>query len=783
MVARKEVLAGRAKFGIFGDGKELPQVAMARSVRKGDWRSGYYRDQTLMFALDLLNPRQYFAQLYADPDISRDPQSGGRSMNGHFATRFLDGDGGWKDQLAAVNSAADASPTATQMPRAVGLAYASVVYRRLAEAGVLSGDGYSDEGNEVAWTTIGNASTAEGPFWESVNAIGVLGAPAVVAVYDDGYGISVPNSFQMVKENISAALAGFRRVTCPEEGCDKGFDLYAVPCWDYPALRTAFSAAAENARREHRPALVHVVDCTQPLGHSTSGSQERYKSAERLEWEKETDCIPRFRAWIEERGLADAETLSRIDAEEVAFVEDERRAAYEAKRKPIDEERRSMVALISALGADREVSPEAAEAIAAVATELEATESADRRDLAAAAHRALELSARAAQPAASRGGLSEYLRALKAEGERRYGTHLYAEGADSALRVEAVAPAYAADSPEVAGFELINAAFDAAFARDPRIIAFGEDLGSLGDVNQGFRGLQERYGPYRVTDTGIREATILGQAIGMAMRGLRPIAEIQYLDYLLYALQILSDDLSTLRWRSAGGQKAPVILRTRGHRLEGIWHSGSPMAGILNLVRGCYLLVPRDFTRAAGFYNTLLKAEESAVVVEVLNGYRRKEILPSNLGELTVPLGVCEILRPGKDLTLVSYGATLRPALDAAERLSALGAEIEVIDVQTLLPFDLRGTIAGSLRRTGRALFVDEDVPGGATAYMMREVLDKQNGYYLLDSPPRCLSAAEHRSAYGSDGDYWSKPNAESIFDAAYGILREAAPAKFPSLY
>jgi len=668
-----------------------------------------------------------------------------------------------------------------------------VVYRRLAEAGVLSGEGFSEKGNEVAWTTIGNASTAEGLFWESVNAIGVLGAPAVVAVYDDGYGISVPNSFQMVKENVSAALAGFRRVSCPEEGCDKGFDLYAVPCWDYPALRSAFSDAAANARREHRPALVHVTDCTQPLGHSTSGSQERYKSAERLEWEKETDCLPRFRAWIEERGLADAAALSRIAEEEEAFVEAERRAAYDAKRKPIEEERRRAVSLLSALAASGSVSAEAAGAVRAEAAALEAAESADRRDLAAAAHRALELCARSERPAlrpgarsagnAARRGVSEFARALRTEGERRYGSHLYAEGADSALRVEEVRPAYEAGSLEVAGFELINAAFDAVFARDPRVVAFGEDLGSLGDVNQGFRGLQERYGPYRVTDTGIREATILGQAIGMAMRGLRPIAEIQYLDYLLYALQLLSDDLATLRWRSAGGQKAPVILRTRGHRLEGIWHSGSPMAGILNLIRGSYLLVPRDFTRAAGFYNTLLKAEESAVVVEVLNGYRRREKLPGNLAELTVPLGVCEVLRPGTDLTVVSYGATLRPVLDAAERLAAFGAELEVIDVQSLLPFDLRGTISDSLRRTGRVLFVDEDVPGGATAYMLREVLDRQNGYYFLDSPPRCLSAAEHRSAYGSDGDYWSKPNAESIFDAAYGLLREAAPAKFPSLY
>ncbi len=801
VIGRREVLNGKAKFGVFGDGKELPQLAMARATRKGDWRSGYYRDQTWLFALDILDLKQYFAQLYADTDLSRDPHMGGRSMNGHFATRYLSEDGSWLDQTGVYNSSADVSPTASQMPRAVGLAYASVVYRALGRCsgGDLDERGFSVGGDEVTWVTIGNASAAEGLFWESVNAIGVLNAPAVVTVYDDGYGISVPNRFQMVKENISAALEGFRRVACPDDHCDLGFDLYTVSCWDYPELLSVFKEAGETARKYHIPALVHVVDCTQPLGHSTSGSQERYKSAERLDWEREFDCVAKFRAWILAQGEESAAELDAVDEEERLEVEVARKEAYEACRTPLREERATAVDLLGraaraageadgsaaeatrVFSADAAPAIDAAEALRRVADELASIEEPERRDIAVAVHRGLLLARGAAEGV--REGLVSFLKRMRSENAERYGSQLYSPTQDSALKVPEVPPVFADDAPNVMGFEVINAAFDAIFARNKRVVAFGEDLGYLGDVNQGFRGLQEKYGPFRVSDTGIREATIVGQAIGMAMRGLRPIAEIQYLDYLLYGLQILSDDLATLRWRTVGGQKAPVIIRTRGHRLEGIWHAGSLMAGILNLIRGMYLLVPRDFTRAAGFYNTMLRSDESAIIVEVLSGYRRKERFPENLGDLTVPLGVCEVVRAGTDLTIVTYGAMVRIVMEAAERLAAVSADIEVIDVQSLLPFDLEGRIAQSIHKTSRVLFVDEDVPGGATAYMMREVLERQNAYELLDSPPRCLSSAQHRPAYGSDGDYWSKPNTETVFDAVYELLREVMPAKYPALY
>lgn len=778
VLARKEVLGGRAKFGIFGDGKELAQVAMAKACRSGDWRSGYYRDQTWMFALGVLSPRQYFAQLYADADRTREPQTGGRLMNAHFATRFLDDSGRWKDQTTSFNSAADLSPTAAQMPKVVGLAYASTLYREL---GASAADGrFSKGGDEVVWASIGNASTAEGPFWEAVNAVGVLSAPAVIVVYDDGYGISVPNQFQMVKENISAILEGFRRVSCPADQCDRGFDLHSVPAWDYPALLSVFEMAGETARRERIPSLVHVTDCTQPLGHSTSGSQERYKSPERLAWEAERDCLPRFRSWIEAQGVAASAELDALEAEIRSEVAAARDGAWADRRAPLDEERIRAAGLIGAVA----VAPAVAGTVGAQLRELgdglSASSTAERRDVAAALHRALVLTRGLGAP--ERRALSGLLSELRNENGARYGSELYSRSPTSALGAEAVAPVYSDDTPSVMGFELINAAFDAAFARDPKVVAFGEDVGALGDVNQGFRGLQEKYGPWRVSDTGIREATIVGQAIGLAMRGFRPIAEIQYLDYLLYALQILSDDLSTLRWRSAGGQQAPVIVRTRGHRLEGVWHSGSPMGALVSLLRGMYVLVPRDFTRAAGFYNVLLRSEDPALVVEPLNGYRRRERLPGNIGDIAVPLGVPEILRPGADLTIVTYGSVCRPVMEAAGRLAEAGVDAEVVDVQSLLPFDRPGMLSESLSKTSRVLFVDEDVPGGATAYMMRELLEREGGYELLDSPPRTLSAAPHRPAYGSDGDYWSKPNAESIFDAAYAIMRESWPAKYPAL-
>ncbi|MEZ0395834.1 MAG: thiamine pyrophosphate-dependent enzyme [Anaerolineales bacterium] len=772
LVGRREVLSGKAKFGIFGDGKEVPQVALARAFRKGDWRSGYYRDQTWVMALGVLDVQAYFAQLYAHTDLEADPATAGRSMVGHFVSRYINPDGSWKDQTELYNIAADVSPTAAQMPRLVGLAYASVLYRHLDELKPHAAR-FSRNGDEVAWATIGNASTAEGMFWEAVNAIGVLKAPAVISVFDDGYGISVPNQFQMVKENIGAILKGFERTPCPAEQCDHGYDLYTVPAWDYRALLVTYQAAAEIARQYHIPALVHVTDVTQPLGHSTSGSHERYKSPERLAWEAEWDCIKKFREWIIENGVADEAALTKLEEEEKQYVEEARKRAWEAYRAPLEAERRQVAGLLTELAR----ASNQADGLEQARVRLEAEAAPTRRDLAMVVHEALVLTRGESSPA--RQQLVAWRADLERQQEERYHSFLYSPLSDSALNVAEVKPVYAPDAPLVMGFEVVNAAFDAALAREPRLVAFGEDVGKLGDVNQGFRGLQEKYGALRVTDTGIREATILGQAIGLAMRGLRPIAEIQYLDYLLYALQLMSDDLATLLWRTKGGQKAPVIVRTRGHRLEGIWHSGSPMAGIIHLVRGMHVLVPRDMTRAAGFYNTLLKAEEPAIVVEVLNGYRVKERLPANIGEMTVPLGVPEVVREGQDVTVVTYGACVRIALAAAEKLAQVGIEAEVMDVQSLLPFDIHGRILESLKKTGRILFVDEDVPGGTTAYMLREVLEVQGGYQWLDSAPRTLPGAAHRPAAANDGDYWSKPNAEAIFDAAYEMMREAFPARF----
>ena len=672
IIGRREVLSGKAKFGIFGDGKEVAQLALARAFRKGDWRSGYYRDQTWMLALGILDLRSLFAQLYGHADLRYEPATGGRSMNGHFASRLLDRDGAWLDQTAMYNSAADVSPTASQMPRTVGLAYASVLYRKL--EGLRPYSGFSSGGDEVAWASIGNGSTAEGMFWESVNAIGVLHAPAVISVYDDGFGISVPNELQMVKEDIHAILKGFERIECPAELCDRGFDLYSVRGWDYPALLSAYAQAGGAARAHHVPALVHVTELTQPLGHSSSGSQEKYKSAERLAWEAGKDCLPIFRAWVLESGIAAEEELGALEAEVEAEVEEARKEAYGAYLGPISDSRSRATALIGALSKSSPKGEELGRTVLA----LEDLPQPSRRDSAAAAHAALVLTRGEDSPA--RRELSSFLETLRAEGEERYGSHLHAPAPRSALAVREVPPVYSASSATLMGYEIINAAFDAAFAREPRLVAFGEDLGRLGDVNQGFRGLQERYGPLRVSDIGIREVTILGQAIGMALRGLRPIAEIQYLDYVLYALQIMADDLANLRWRSVGGQMAPVIVRTRGHRLEGIWHSGSPMAGIIGLVRGMHVLVPRDLTRAAGFYNALLECDDPAILVEPLSGYRRKELMPDNIGELRLAVGVPEIRRPGSDATVVTYGATTRLVLEAAERLAAIGIEAEVVD-------------------------------------------------------------------------------------------------------
>ena len=772
LIGRREVLSGKAKFGIFGDGKEIAQLAIARAFKKGDWRSGYYRDQTWMFMLGVMSIQEFFAQLYSHADVTYDPASAGRQMNAHFASRNLYPNGTWRAQTKMYNTASDISPTAAQMPRAVGLAYASVAYRNLKE--LQDQKDFSINGNEITFATIGNASSAEGLFWESVNAIGVLKAPAIITIYDDGYGISVPNQFQMVKENIGTLLKGFERnPSAPLEKVQNGYDHYTVHAWDYPALVETYLSAAEIAREYHIPALVHVIDVTQPQGHSTSGSHERYKTPQRLKFEEEFDGLKKMRAWILDQRVISAPELDSAEKADYEAVEGFRKAAWDAYLSPILEERNQVMDMMDEIASSSKHASE----LRMLKDRLSALPSVTRRDIHSAAHEALRTLRDEANP--SKGILIQWKFENDKINEKRYGSHLHS---GTALKVDEVKPVFSDSSPTMFGFEVVNAAFDAALAREPRLIAFGEDVGKLGDVNQGFKGLQEKYGKYRVTDTGIREATILGQAIGMALRGLRPIAEIQYLDYVLYALQIMSDDLASLHWRTAGGQKAPVIVRTRGHRLEGVWHAGSPMAGILNLVRGIYLLVPRDMTRAAGFYNTLLKADEPAIVVEVLNGYRVKERLPDNIGEMTLPLGVPETIREGKDVTVVTYGATCRIAIDAAEKLSKVGIEIEVIDVQTLLPFDIHSRIVESLKKTSRVLFLDEDVPGGTTAYMMQEVIEKQGGYFHLDSPARTLSAKAHRPAYGSDGDYWSKPNAETVFDAVYEMMNEVDPEAFPKI-
>jgi len=771
LIGRREVMSGKAKFGIFGDGKEVVQLALSRVFQKGDFRSGYYRDQTLMFALGETTFQASFAQLYAHADVQADPATAGRAMNGHFATRSLDENGNWVDLMEIHNSSADLSPTGSQMPRLVGLAYASRLYRELDELKAFTQ--FSNKGNEIAFGTIGNASTSEGMFWEALNAIGVLKAPAVITIYDDGYGISVTNEHHMIKQNLSELLKGFQR----SPGKQDGYDLYTVRGWDYPALLETFRSAADTARREHVPAMIHVVELTQPQGHSTSGSHERYKSKERLHWEEEHDCLKKLRLWMIEEGLISTQELEKLENEDRKEVEEDRKTAWRAYLAPIQREVREVASII-----DRLIPGSAhAQELIEVKNRLVNSQSPLRRDIMAAIHEVLTLVRD--EPLPDKQSLIDWKKGQEPANYDRYSSHLYSQSDLSALKVSQVQPVYSADSPTMNGFEIINACFDNALGRDPRVVAFGEDVGRLGDVNQGFRGLQEKYGELRVSDTGIRETTIIGQAIGLALRGLRPIVEIQYLDYLLYALQILSDDLSTLHWRTKGGQKAPVIVRTRGHRLEGIWHSGSLMAGIIHLVRGMHVLVPRNMTQAAGFYNTLLQSDEPGIIVEVLNGYRNRERLPDNIGEFTLPLGVPEVIHMGDDITVVTYGACCRITLEAAERLSKVGIKAEVIDVQSLLPFDINGVILESLKKTSRILFVDEDVPGGTSAYMLQEVIENQGGYYWLDSPPRTLPGSPHRPAYGSDGDYWSKPNAESIFESAYEIMHESDPRNYPLYY
>lgn len=758
LLGRKEVLTGKAKFGIFGDGKEVAQIAMARQFKAGDWRSGYYRDQTFMLAIGELTVSQYFAALYAHTDIIHEPASGGRQMGGHYATRFINEDGSWKELSQLKNSSADISPTAGQMPRLVGLAQASKVFRNNKD--LASWTHFSNNGNEVAFGTIGDASTSEGLFWESMNAAAVLGVPMLMSVWDDGWGISVPKKYQTVKQSISEALAGFEKTTTTN-----GIKIFKVKGWNYPELLMTYEKAVSYCRENQIPVLVHVDEITQPQGHSTSGSHERYKSKELLSWYDEYDCIVQLKKFIMLDGSASEAELDQIREDARKFVRQEQKNAWSAFREDIDKDVHRAGEMLQRL-ADESGNA----SIAGIASELRAAKEVIRKDIFIAGKKALRLTS---STAAASHDLSEYLNRLRNECTRRYSSTLYSEQADSAMRVAPVEAIYSENPEMVDGRIIIRENWDYVLRTRPETLIFGEDVGKIGGVNQTCEGLQEKYGELRVSDTGIREATIIGQGIGMAMRGLRPIAEIQYLDYLYYALQIMRDDLASVRYRTRGGQKAPLIISTRGHRLEGVWHAGSPMGAIIHSVRGMYVCVPRNMTQAAGMYNTLLQADEPALVVECLNGYRSKEPMPSNIGEFRIPLGIPEVVQEGSDITIVSYGSTFNVCMQAATQLAAAGISAELIDVRTLLPFDINHIIVDSLKKTNRILFVDEDVPGGATAYMLDEVLNRQGGYRYLDAAPATLSAQPHLPAYGTDGDYFSKPSAEDIFDKVSEIVME----------
>ncbi len=769
LLGRKEVLTGKAKFGIFGDGKEVAQIAMARAFRNGDIRSGYYRDQTFMFASGLSNVQQFFAQLYAHTDVEAEPASAGRLMNGHFATRFLNEDGSWKDLTSEKHSTSDISPTAGQMGRALGIAYASKLYRE--NKALHNQASFSNMGNEVSFVTIGNASASEGHFWETINAAGVLQVPLAVSIWDDGYGISVPARYQTTKENLGEILSGFGSTE------DKrGFSLYSVQGWDYPALVAAYEKGIARVRELHEPCIFHVTELTQPQGHSTSGSHERYKSKERLAWEQEFDCLKKMREWMEAQGIASASELDELEKQATADVKAAQKAAWQAFRAPIEAEFKEALDLLTAL---QNSSAQGAFISQAIST-LKETRDFIRKDIFQAVRRSLRLTRQEAS--AERQQLKRWLEQQMSLNKDRYSSHLYSLSASSVLKQEAIAPVYEAEPVQLNGFEVLNKAFDHILEREPRFFAIGEDVGHIGDVNQGFSGLQQKHGELRVTDTGIREMTIVGQGLGAAMRGLRPLVEIQYLDYLLYAIQIMSDDIATLQYRTKGGQKAPLIIRTRGHRLEGIWHSGSPIGMILHAVRGMHVLVPRDMTRAAGFYNTLLKSDEPALVIECLNGYRLKEAVPTNLAEFSMPLGQVEVVQEGEDLTLVTYGSCVRIAQEAAKQLAELGVSIEIIDCQSLLPFDLSHDTLKSIRKTNRLLILDEDVEGGATGFLMQQILEVQGAFRWLDSAPATLSARPHRPAYGTDGDYFSKPSVDDVVEKVYGILAEAEPGYYPAL-
>lgn len=769
VIGRREVLTGKAPFGIFGDGKEVAQLAMAKQFREGDWRSGYYRDQTLMFVTGMATIPQYFAQLYTDTDIAADPFSGGRQMVSHFATRSLDDEGRWRPIVRMKNTSADISPVAAHMARALGLAYASKLYR-LGEGFREVGRDFSRNGDEVTFATIGNAGCAEGIFWEVLNAAGVLQVPLSISVWDDGFGISVPNELQVTKSSISKIVEGFR----PEDGI-AGVDVYTCRGWDYVALCDTYAIATEKVRREHAPALIHVIECTQPQGHSTSGSHERYKSAERMRFETEMDPIALMRRWMLREELVSAAELDAFEAQDRKAVEQARAEAYEAYIEPIRAQQDRAAELL-----ERAAAESGSDALRTLAKELRGEAEPGLRHVQAAL-------ARAAVELRGRGGVAkdellDHLRARREAGRALFTSHLYSRSKDSPLRVTEIKPEYAPNAELLDGRMVLVRFFDDLLRRDPRVFIAGEDVGKLGDVNLVFEGLNAKYGDLRVTDTGIREATILGQGIGAALRGLRPIVDIQYLDYLLYALELASDDLATLHYRTRGGQKAPVVIRTKGHRLQGIWHTGSHMALVLSALQGIHVAVPRDMTQAAGFYNTFFRGDDPALVIEVLSGYRLKERLPKNIGEITVPIGVPEIVRPGGDLTLVTYGALVRIALEAAASLNEVGIDAEVVDVRTLSPFDIDHLIGGSVERTGALLVVDEDVPGGASALILRHVLEEQGGYDHLEVPPRTLTATPNRTPVGQDGDYFTKPNREDIVEVAYAIARERSPDRYPDL-
>ncbi len=775
IMGRREVLTGKAKFGIFGDGKEVPQLAMAKVFREGDWRSGYYRDQTFMLAAGIMSLENFFAQLYGDTDLSANPDNGGRMMNNHFATRSLDEGGQWRDLMKQKNVSADISPTAGQMPRALGLALASKVYRQ--EKDLHSFSRFSNKGDEVCFATIGDASTSEGHFFETLNAAAVSKVPLAISVWDDGYGISVPIEHQTTKSSISEALKGFEK----GEKDHTGIKILKAKAWDYEGLIKTYREGTEVCRKEHIPVLFHITEATQPQGHSTSGSHERYKSKERLEWEKKHDCILKMREWVLKEGIATEEELSEIEKQAIQRVKEARRNAWNHFQKPILQKRDDFIKKVNistcrCLKADK---------IDKLLQELARIGEPSRKDIISAGKKILRLICNTCTPQEStlKKIVTQWLYDEFADNQKRYSSHLYSQSDQSPLKTEQVPAIYDQDAPMVNGREILVANYDHIFSKYPEAVIFGEDVGHIGGVNQTLEGMQKKYGGLRISDTGIREATIIGQGLGMAMRGLRPIAEIQYFDYLLYGLQVISDDLATLHYRTAGGQKAPLVISTRGHRLEGIWHSGSPLSMVINSIRGVHVLVPRNMTQAAGFYNAIMQSDDPALIIEPLNGYRLKEKMPANIGEFTVPLGKPEIMSEGTDITLVTYGSCVRIAQDAVEQLRSFNVSVELIDVQSLLPFDTEHVIVKSLEKTNKIVFFDEDVPGGATAFMMQKVLEGQGGYRYLDAEPATVTAKDHRAAYSTDGDYFSNPNAEDVFEKIYSMMHEYNPAAYPQIF